>query len=41
MLFNSFEFMVFFPVVTLLYFLLPHRHRWWMLLIASCGRMHD
>jgi len=36
MLFNSLQFLVFFPVVTLLYFLLPHRHRWWMLLIASC-----
>jgi len=37
MLFNSLEFLIFFPVVTLLYFLLPHRHRWWMLLAASCG----
>jgi alginate O-acetyltransferase complex protein AlgI len=36
MLFNSLQFFIFFPVVTLLYFMLPHRHRWWMLLIASC-----
>ena len=36
MLFNSLEFLIFFPLVTLLYFLLPHRHRWWLLLIASC-----
>ncbi|MBC7448950.1 MAG: MBOAT family protein [Hymenobacteraceae bacterium] len=36
MLFNSFEFLIFFPVVTLGYFLLPHRHRWWWLLAASC-----
>jgi len=37
MLFNSFEFLIFFPVVTLLYFLFPHRHRWWLLLLASCS----
>jgi alginate O-acetyltransferase complex protein AlgI len=36
MLFNSLQFLIFFPVVTVLYFLFPHRHRWWMLLIASC-----
>ncbi|MBI3511388.1 MAG: MBOAT family protein [Bacteroidetes bacterium] len=36
MLFNSFNFLVFFPVVTGLYFLLPHRFRWFMLLAASC-----
>lgn len=36
MLFNSFEFAIFFPVVTALYFLLPVRLRWLMLLIASC-----
>jgi len=36
MLFNSFHFLIFFPVVTLLYFLLPHRFRWLHLLIASC-----
>jgi len=36
MLFNSLEFMVFFPVVTALYFVLPHRCRWALLLTASC-----
>jgi alginate O-acetyltransferase complex protein AlgI len=36
MLFNSFEFLIFFPVVTLLYFLLPHKWRWVHLLAASC-----
>ena len=36
MLFNSFQFLIFFPVVTILYFLLPHALRWVLLLIASC-----
>jgi len=36
MLFNSDAFLVFFPVVTLLYFLLPHNLRWMWLLAASC-----
>lgn len=36
MLFNSLEFLIFFPVVTLLYFLLKHKYRWLHLLIASC-----
>jgi alginate O-acetyltransferase complex protein AlgI len=36
MLFNSLAFLVFFPVVTLLYFLLPHKMRWFLLLTASC-----
>src|SRR3712207_1276854 len=36
MLFNSIEFLVFFPVVTVLYFTLPHRLRWAHLLLASC-----
>ncbi|MCB9170783.1 MAG: MBOAT family protein [Flavobacteriales bacterium] len=35
MLFNSFEFAVFFPVVAALYFLLDPRWRWVLLLIAS------
>lgn len=35
MLFNSIEFLVFLPVVVLLYFLLPHKIRWFFLLIAS------
>lgn len=36
MLFNSLEFVVFFPIITLLYFLLPHHIRWLHLLLASC-----
>src|ERR1700733_5299194 len=36
MLFNSLEFAVFFPVVTILFFLLTHRFRWMLLLAASC-----
>ncbi|WP_158826213.1 MBOAT family O-acyltransferase [Mucilaginibacter lacusdianchii] len=36
MLFNSFNFLVFFPIVTVLYFLLPHKFRWIHLLLASC-----
>ena len=36
MLFNSFQFLLFFPTVTVLYFLLPHRLRWQLLLLASC-----
>ncbi|MBS1506744.1 MAG: MBOAT family protein [Bacteroidetes bacterium] len=36
MLFNSFQFLLFFPVVTLLHFALPHRYRWGLLLFASC-----
>jgi alginate O-acetyltransferase complex protein AlgI len=35
-LFNSLQFAIFFPVVTLLYFALPHRWRGAMLLAASC-----
>lgn len=36
MLFNSIEFLIFFPLVTGLYFLLPHKYRWILLLVASC-----
>src|SRR3974390_1587352 len=36
MLFNSGHFLLFFPLVTLLYFLIPHRWRWALLLAASC-----
>lgn len=36
MLFNSIEFLVFFPIVTLLFYLMPHKQRWLMLLTASC-----
>ena len=37
MLFNSIEFLIFFVFVTTLYFGLPHKWRWLLLLIASCG----
>ena len=36
MLFNSFSFVIFFVVVTVLYFVAPHRLRWVLLLAASC-----
>jgi len=36
MLFNSFSFLVFFPVVCILFFVLPQKLRWAWLLIASC-----
>ncbi|HSU69728.1 MAG TPA: MBOAT family O-acyltransferase, partial [Tepidisphaeraceae bacterium] len=36
MLFNSFTFLVFFPVTTFIYFALPHRYRWLHLLACSC-----
>ncbi|MCB2289317.1 MBOAT family protein [Clostridium sp. CS001] len=35
MLFNSVSFLIFFPVVTILYFLIPHKFRYLWLLIAS------
>ncbi len=35
MLFNSIEFLIFFPVVTLLYFAIPHKVRYIWLLLAS------
>jgi alginate O-acetyltransferase complex protein AlgI len=36
MLFNSISFVFFFIVVTTLYFILPHKFRWFLLLISSC-----
>src|SRR4026208_2156201 len=36
MLFNSFTFLIFFPVVVAIYFVIPHRFRWARLLAASC-----
>jgi len=36
MLFNSPEFLLFFCIVTTLFFLLPHKFRWILLLLASC-----
>ena len=35
MLFNSIQFIIFFPVVVGLYFAMPHRFRWTLLLAAS------
>ena len=35
MLFNSISFLIFFPVTTTLYFLCPHKYRWFVLLSAS------
>lgn len=37
MLFNSISFVIFFPLVTMGFFLLPHRYCWFWLLIASCA----
>lgn len=36
MVFNSLQFLVFFGIVTSAYFLLAHRFRWILLLVASC-----
>ena len=36
MLFNSIEFLIFFPIVILGFFALPHRFRRYFLLAASC-----
>src|SRR5688572_33162647 len=36
MLFNSFEFLIFFPIVVTIYFLLPHKIKWVHLLVSSC-----
>ena len=36
MLFNSLHFLIFFQIVVALYFSLPHRFRWIMLLLSSC-----
>ena len=36
MLFNSIEFLIFFPIVTLLFYLMPQKWRWLLLLAASC-----
>ena len=35
MTFNSWEFLLFYPIVLLLYFVLPKKCKWPMLLIAS------
>lgn len=36
MQFNSIAFILFFPIVTILYYLIPHKYRWILLLAASC-----
>ncbi len=36
MLFNSLSFAFFFVIVTLLYYIFPHKNRWFLLLAASC-----
>lgn len=36
MLFNSIEYVIFLPIVVILFYLLPHKYRWVMLLAASC-----
>jgi len=36
MLFNSLHFLVFFVVVTTVYFAIPHKYRWFLLLASSC-----
>ncbi|MFA6605193.1 MAG: MBOAT family O-acyltransferase [Patescibacteria group bacterium] len=35
MLFNSIHFLIFFPIIIVLYFSLKHKHRWILLLLAS------
>ena len=35
MLFNSFSFLIFFTILVVVYYLLPHRFRWGLLLVAS------
>jgi D-alanyl-lipoteichoic acid acyltransferase DltB (MBOAT superfamily) len=36
MQYNSLQFIFFYIIVTILYWQLPHRHRWLLLLLASC-----
>ena len=36
MLFNSFNFLIFFIIVTSLYFAIPYNKRWFLLLVSSC-----
>lgn len=36
MVFNSIAFLIFLPIVVVLFYLLPHKWRWLMLLAASC-----
>lgn len=36
MLFNSIQFAIFFPITLIAYFVMPHKFRWFVLLLASC-----
>src|SRR3954467_5070310 len=36
MLFNSLHFLIFLPLVVMLYYMLPFRFRWILIFIASC-----
>jgi len=36
MLFNSYEFLIFFPAIVALYFMTPFKWRWLLLLVGSC-----
>lgn len=36
MLFNSIQFLIFLPIVVLLYYMLAHKYRWVLLFVASC-----
>ena len=36
MVFNSIEYLIFLPLVVVLFYLIPHRYRWILLLTASC-----
>jgi alginate O-acetyltransferase complex protein AlgI len=36
MLFNSLHFLLFLPLVVVLYYLIPHRFRWMLIFVASC-----
>lgn len=36
MLFNSIHFLIFFVIVTITFFALPHKFRWFLLLVSSC-----
>lgn len=36
MLFNSFQFLIFFVIVTTVYFVIQHKYRWFLLLASSC-----
>lgn len=36
MLFNSLHFLIFFFIVFVLYFNIPHKYRWFLLLTSSC-----